>query len=164
MSERLELRGWPQKPMPTGTRRLPREELARREDALRRVPLFRDLPKRHLRSIARVTAVSSVRQGDVMVKEDTPGTVFFVIQEGRAKVVRRGRTIARLSRGEFFGEISLLDGGPRTASVVAEEPISCLTLAGHDFRQILAREPPLALAILKEVAGRLRDKGVSPVG
>src|SRR5919109_4136096 len=157
MSERLELRGWPQKPMPTGTRRLPREELARREDALRRVPLFRDLPKRHLRSIARVTAVSSVRQGDVMVKEDTPGTVFFVIQEGRAKVVRRGRTIARLSRGEFFGEISLLDGGPRTASVVAEEPVTAIRIFKRSFDRVISEEPTVAAKILAVVAKRLRQ-------
>ncbi len=78
-------------------------------------------------------------------------------------MVRSGRTIARLAPGDFFGEISLLDPGPRTASVIAESPTICLDLAGADFRDILAREPSLAMKVMRELARRLRDTQSSRV-
>jgi CRP/FNR family cyclic AMP-dependent transcriptional regulator len=147
--------GWPFKPTPRGSR-IGREELDGRQAALEQAPLLANLPKRHLRSIARVTGVRTYGEGAVMVKEGASGSSFFVILDGRARVVRGGRTLARLSPGDFFGEISLLDPGPRTASVVAETPTRCLDLAGGDFRRILAGQPQLALAMLRVMAQRLR--------
>jgi CRP-like cAMP-binding protein len=81
---------------------------------------------------------------------------MFVLLEGRARVVQSGRTVARFGPGDFFGEISLLDGEPRSASVVAEDPVRCLVLDGRDFGDALAREPLIAIRILREMAGRLR--------
>ena len=71
--------------------------------------------------------------------------------------MRDGETLSRLGPGEFFGELSLLDGQPRIANVVAEEPTTCLALASWDFEAILAEEPGVALAVLRGVARRLRS-------
>jgi CRP/FNR family transcriptional regulator, cyclic AMP receptor protein len=78
--------------------------------------------------------------------------------------VRGGRTAARLSAGDFFGEISVLDGEPRTATVVAETPLRCLTLSRRDFVDVLEGEARLAVTILREVARRLRRSERSLVG
>jgi CRP/FNR family transcriptional regulator, cyclic AMP receptor protein len=149
------IRGWPYTPKPTGSR-IAAEERERRELALKQAPLFANVPRRHLRSIAKVTGVRGYEEGASIIREGDPGSTFYALLDGRAKVVRRGRTVNRLSPGDFFGEISLLDPGPRTASVVAESPLRCLTLGGKDFERVLAGEPVLALRILRELASRLR--------
>jgi CRP/FNR family transcriptional regulator, cyclic AMP receptor protein len=131
--------------------------MAERRAALVRVPLFSSLPKRHLHAIARVAGPWSYAEGATLVKEGDSGSTFFVILEGRTRVVRRNRTVRRMSEGDFFGEISLLDPGPRTATVVAESPIVCLELTGEDFLGIVSREPRLATAILRVMARRLRE-------
>ena len=90
------------------------------------------------------------RQGEI-------GTGFFVIVDGGARVVRDGRTVARLGPGDFFGELSVLDGQPRIAQVLADGPTTCLALATWDFEAVLLAEPRVSLAILRGLAGRLRD-------
>jgi CRP-like cAMP-binding protein len=133
------------------------EELRQRQEALAAAPLFAHLTKRHLRTIAKVTGVASYARGATLVREGTPGSRFFVILAGRARVTRGNRTKVRLEAGDFFGEISLLDPGPRTASVVAESSLMCLELEGKDFRQVVVTEPMLALRICQELAKRLRE-------
>jgi len=90
------------------------------------------------------------RQGDI-------GTGFFVIVDGGARVVRDGATIATLGPGAFFGELSVLDGRPRVAQVIATGPTTCLALATWDFEAVLLEEPRVTLAILRGLATRLRD-------
>ena|SRR5439155_25550115 len=155
--------GWPFHPVPRGSR-VSKAEIEGREQALRQARLFAELPKRHLRSIARASAVGGYRKGDVVVEEGAPGSSFFVILDGKARVVRAGRTIAHLEPGNFFGEISLLDGGPRTATVLAETDLRCLDLAREDFREMLEGEPAVAMRVVKELARRLRDYEKPPVG
>jgi CRP/FNR family cyclic AMP-dependent transcriptional regulator len=150
-------RGWPFKPVSKGASKISGDELARREAALRGTPLFAELPRRHVRAIARVTGTPAYEDGATIVAEGSTGSSLFVVLDGGAKVVRRGRTIARLGPGEFFGEISLLDPGPRTASVVADGPTRCLDLAGKDFREMLQGEPKLAVQIAAVLARRLRS-------
>jgi CRP/FNR family cyclic AMP-dependent transcriptional regulator len=131
--------------------------MAERERALSRAPLFSTLPKRHQRAIAKVTGVWTYPKDSVIVREGKPGASFFVILEGRA-IVRRGtRTVGRLSSGEFFGEISLLDPGPRTASVIAETDVTCLELAAKDFLDVIDAENAIAGSILRVLARRLRE-------
>jgi CRP/FNR family transcriptional regulator, cyclic AMP receptor protein len=139
------------------------EEIARRQDALSSVPLFADIPKRHLRSIAKLTAVPSFEPDKIIVKEGTTGSLFFVILEGSAKVLQDGKVIGRLQPGDYFGEISLLDPGPRTATVVASERTICLNLAGADFRDILVSEPKLALSVMRVLARRVRSSQSSKI-
>jgi CRP/FNR family cyclic AMP-dependent transcriptional regulator len=141
--------------MPPGAR-ISAEERGRRELALTEAPLFANLPKRHLRSIAKVTGVREYEKGASVIREGNPGSTFYVLLDGRARVVRGGRTVTHLSTGDFFGEISLLDAGSRTASVTAESSLRCLSLGQKDFAKILAGEPVLAARVLREVAARLR--------
>jgi CRP-like cAMP-binding protein len=79
-----------------------------------------------------------------------------VVLEGTAKVLRRGRRVASVGPGDFLGEVSLLAPGARTATVIAETDIRCLTIAGSDFRGLLEREPTLTLRIATTLAKRLR--------
>ena len=105
------------------------------------VPLFSDLPPRHLKRIADLAEEVRFEAGNPIVLEGAPGGTFFVILEGEAKVTRKGRTINRLYPGDFFGEVSLLDGGPRTASVVAETPIVAVRLFRKEFSKLIATDP-----------------------
>lgn len=126
-------------------------------DILSRVPIFAGLNRRHLRRLAELADEVSFRERETFVKEGMLGGTFFVIVEGEAGVVHGGRTIATLRPGEFFGEISLLDGGPRTASVVARTPLVCVRVHKPAFDRLLAQEPTVAKAVLVEVAKRLRE-------
>ena len=72
-------------------------------------------------------------------------------------VVRKGRTIARMGAGSFFGEMSLFDGGPRNATVLTEAPSRFLTLSRSKFRAVLVADGRLAVRILETMAGRIRD-------
>ena len=129
----------------------------RRIELLAAAPLFagvdadgprRDRSRGRSRSTSRTDHVIA-RQGDV-------GTGFFVVARGTVRVVRDGETIATLGPGDFFGELSVLDGRPRIAQVVAEEPTTCLALASWDFEAVVTEQPAVALAILRGLAGRLR--------
>jgi len=131
--------------------------MAERKAALARAPLFSSLPKRHLHAIAKFAGPWSYAEGATLAKEGDSGSTFFVILEGRARVVRGNRTVRRLAEGDFFGEVSLLDPGPRTATVIAESPIVCLELTGEDFLAVLSREPLIATTILRVMARRLRE-------
>jgi CRP-like cAMP-binding protein len=93
----------------------------------------------------------------VIVRQGEIGTGFFVIVNGSVRIVRDGETLAHLGPGEFFGEMSVLDGRPRIAQVVSDTPTTCLALASWDFEAIVAEQPSVALAILRELAGRLRE-------
>jgi CRP/FNR family transcriptional regulator/CRP/FNR family cyclic AMP-dependent transcriptional regulator len=134
-----------------------RRGVAEREKALARAPLFAGLSGRDRRAIAKVSGIVRYREDTEVVKEGARGSVFFVILEGRAKVQRNGRTIGRLRRGDFFGEMSLLDGEPRNATVITEAPSTFLTVAARDFHRLLEREPKLAVRMLQVMAGRIRD-------
>ena len=93
----------------------------------------------------------------VIARQGEIGTGFFVIVSGNVRVVRDGETLAELGPGDFFGELSVLDGKPRNAQVVTTEPTTCLALASWEFEAVVREQPSVALAILRELAGRLRD-------
>jgi CRP-like cAMP-binding protein len=124
------------------------------------VPLFAGLSRRHVRRIASLSDEVRFRDGRVIVEAGTPGTTFFVLADGRAKVYRAkiasGRPIARLGPGDFFGEMALLDGGPRSATVVADGAVVAVRLSRSAFRKIVSREPSISLAVMGELASRLR--------
>jgi CRP/FNR family transcriptional regulator, cyclic AMP receptor protein len=153
--------GWPFEPAGSGAR-VSEKEWRQRQAALAVAPLFAGLSRRHLRALTKVTTVGAYGQGEQVVAEGSGGSMFFVILDGRAKVVRGGRTITHFSPGDFFGEISVLDGGPRSASVVAETPLRCLRLGGKEFTEIATKEPQLAIGVLQEMAARLRRSNRSP--
>ena len=155
---------WEHRPTDRRGRAIVRRGIAERERALARAPLFAGLSSRDRRAIAKATGIVRYREGTTVVKEGASGSVFFVILQGKAKVVRKGRTLSRLRRGDFFGEMSLLDGEPRTASVVTEAPSRFLTVAASDFHRLLDRRPKLAVRMLQVLAGRLRRRERPLVG
>lgn len=130
---------------------------ARARDALAQVPLFTGLPSRFLRRLADKMDEQRFMEGATVVREGEPGDTFYVIVEGEAKVKdRKGRTLSRLIPGDFFGEISLMDGGPRTATVVADTKLTTLALSRRDFGALLRSEPHVTVGLLKHAAALLR--------
>ncbi len=129
----------------------------RAREALARVPLFANLSPRYLRRLAELCEEQRYMEGATIVRADDIGDTFYTILEGQAKVVsQKGRVLNHVYPGDFFGEISLLDGGPRTASVIAETPMVMLALSRSNFRSLLGAEPAVAVKLLQHSAGMLR--------
>ena len=121
------------------------------------VALFEGLSKRHLKQIAALATVDNYMEGATIVKEGEPGDSFFVVLSGQAKVLVRKRNVNRILPGDHFGEISLLDGGPRSASVVTETPMTVASIGRKGFERLLKNDPDLSLAMLRTLAKRLRS-------
>lgn len=130
---------------------------ARARDALAQVPLFAGMPPRFLKRLADKMDEQRFMEGASVVRQGEPGDTFYVIVEGEAKVKdANDRTLSRLIPGDFFGEISLMDGGPRTATVVAETKLTTLALSRRDFGTLLRSEPHVTVGLLKHAAALLR--------
>jgi CRP-like cAMP-binding protein len=125
--------------------------------ALAAVPLFDGFSKGHLRRLAAEADAVGFEQGRAIVEEGQAGEAMFVVLSGTAQVVRAGRRVGALIPGDFFGELSALDGGPRTASVVPETPMEVLRLFRHTLRKMVEEEPALAMGLLEGLARRLRQ-------
>jgi CRP/FNR family cyclic AMP-dependent transcriptional regulator len=131
-------------------------------EALAGVPLLSGLSERHLRRVRKAAEDYTYPDGATIVSEGKHSEQLFVILEGRTRVIRSGRTIARMSSGDFFGEISLLDGGPRTATVVADGPVRYLVLLRKEFMALMTDTPLIAARALQALASRLRRLERSP--
>lgn len=129
----------------------------RRTELLGACPLFSGLDAPGLEAVAAAAIEVEFPPDRVIARQGEIGTGFFVVVEGGARVVRDGVTVATLGPGEFFGELSVVDGRPRVAQVVADGPTRCLALASWDFERVLREQPGVALAVLRVVAGRLRE-------
>jgi CRP/FNR family transcriptional regulator, cyclic AMP receptor protein len=123
---------------------------------LHAVPLFEGLSAKQLRAVADLTEVARFMAGVSIVKQGVIGDSFYVVLTGQAKVVASGRTLNRLLPGGYFGEISLLDGGPRTASVVSETEMTLVMIAQADFLAMLARNPDISICLLEGLARAVR--------
>jgi len=106
-------------------------------DLIKNVPLFSKLSKRHLNEIAKHADQLKMREGRVLAKQGSTGREFVFIVEGTAHVQKDGTIIRYLSAGDFFGEISLIDGKPRTATVIAETDGTLLLVNGRSFDHLL---------------------------
>lgn len=133
-------------------------------DHLATVPLFAACSRKDLQTIARASDEVQVDQGRVLVEEGQPGREAFVIMEGTARVDKGGTTVVELGPGDYFGELALLDGGPRTASVVAATPMTLLVLGQREFSGVIDAVPGLAHKLLATLAARVRelDERVAP--
>ena len=120
------------------------------------VPLFAGLSARHLKRIGDLAETADYMAGASLVKEGTEGDAFYVIIEGLAKIVMGRRTINQLMPGDYFGEISLLDGGVRTASVVSETPLKVLMIDRKRFLKLLESESAIAINLLEGLARTIR--------
>ena len=129
----------------------------RRSALLSAATLFDGLDNEAMERIAAVVVEVEFPADHVIARQGEIGTGFFVIATGDARVVRDGETLATLGPGDFFGELSVLDGRPRVAQVVADGPTTCLALASWDLEALLLEDPKISLALLRGLAGRLRD-------
>jgi CRP/FNR family transcriptional regulator, cyclic AMP receptor protein len=123
---------------------------------LKTIPLFSSCTASELNRIAAIVKEVQFPQGRTICKEGDTGVGLHVVIEGETKVQIGGRTRRRLGAGAFFGEIALLDGGPRSATVVAETPVRTLSIPSWSFKTTLRSNPNLALKMLEETCRRLR--------
>jgi CRP/FNR family cyclic AMP-dependent transcriptional regulator len=123
---------------------------------LKGVPMFAGLSRRHLRRLASNAEEVRYGRGRAIVRQGARADAFFVVAEGRARVVRANRTMAHLESGDFFGEMALLDGQPRSASVISETPLTTIRLTRARFNKLVDSEPAIARAIMAEMAARVR--------
>jgi CRP-like cAMP-binding protein len=128
----------------------------RRTELLSGCRLFAGVSQPDLGAVAERAIEVDFPANHVIARRGEIGTGFFLIVAGSVKVVRGGEEVATLGPGEFFGELSVLDGLPRTAQVVSREPTRCLALASWDFEQAVLSNPSLALSLLRGLAARLR--------
>jgi CRP/FNR family transcriptional regulator/CRP/FNR family cyclic AMP-dependent transcriptional regulator len=128
--------------------------------ALRAVPLFSELNDEQLGAVAQYLRRRSFAERDVIVRRDGPGDALYILCSGKVKIcTTEGESetiLAVFGPGDFFGEFSVLDGGGRSADVVALEPTEALVLSGRDVHACINAYPAIAVALLRELAGRLR--------
>lgn len=120
------------------------------------VPLFRGCTKEELKSLDRATTRADYPAGHVLCHEGAVGRELIIMLDGQAVVERGGVEVAVVGPGDFIGEMSLLDGGPRTATVTALSPISTLVLVSQEFWQVIDDVRPIAHKLLSSLAARLR--------
>jgi CRP-like cAMP-binding protein len=125
-------------------------------DLLKKVPLFSNLSQRHLREISKHADQVQVETGRVLARQGKTGWEFIFIVEGKARVEKNGKVIRQLSGGNFFGEIALIDGEPRTSSVIAETDMTLLIVHKPSFDHLLKDIPGLQRKILISLCQYLR--------
>lgn len=122
-------------------------------EVLGALPLFSRLSRRHLRGIAKLAKVVDYAPAEIIVQAGERGDSFYLMLEGRARVLGRSRA---LRSGDFFGEMALVDGGPRSATITALSAVRVMRLPRQAFLRALKQDPQIGLAIMKTLAGRVR--------
>jgi CRP/FNR family cyclic AMP-dependent transcriptional regulator len=126
-------------------------------DLLRKIPLFSGLSQRCLHAIAKCADEVELRKGAVLAKQGRQGLEAMIIVDGRARVERDGKVIAELGAGDVVGELAVIDGKPRTATVIAETPMALLVVHRRDFVSLLDAIPGLQRNLLVKLCERLRQ-------
>jgi CRP-like cAMP-binding protein len=125
-------------------------------DLLSTVELFQGLGRKELQAVLDQSRELTFDPGAVVAAEGQAAGRFYLIVEGTAQVTLGGRHLASLHAGDYFGEISLIDGQPRSATVVAQTPLTTLSIASFNFRPMLLEHPAIMRKILLETCRRLR--------
>ena len=125
-------------------------------DALGRVPLFSGIKAKERKKLASRLGERTFSEGETVIAEGKSGVGFFVIEEGNASVSVKGEIVRTLGPGEYFGEIALIDSGPRSASVVATTDLRCRGMTAWEFRPFVEEHPEVAWALLETLTARLR--------
>jgi CRP-like cAMP-binding protein len=126
------------------------------EEFLARVPIFSNCTPEEIQAIAGVAQESFFQPGQIIVTQGTPGQAFYMITSGRVEIMRDGTSLGAFGPGDFFGEMSLLDSAPRSATIRAIDQVSCLMLSSWDFKGLLERHPSIAIKLLEVLSRRLR--------
>jgi CRP/FNR family cyclic AMP-dependent transcriptional regulator len=137
------------------------EAIERSEQSLARVPLFAGLDTASLAKLAAAARRRSFRQGEVIFRRDEPGTVLYVIVQGKVKICLTSpdgqeAALAVLGRGDCFGELAILDGQPRSADAIALERVETYALQRKDFHKVIIEDPRIAIQIMQVISQRLR--------
>ncbi len=157
--------GFPERLIPGNRRQLserrPEQEARRTRRqtvaVLSGIPMFADFSKKHLNRLAAETDELVFEPGQVVVNEGDPGETLFVVLSGQAKVSRGKRKVGEVLPGDFFGELSAIDGGKRTASVVADTPMRVLRLFRRTLTSLIEDEPQVTIKLLDGIVRRLRQ-------
>lgn len=136
---------------------------AQRIEALRRVPVLAGLSRARLGELAHRAHEVNVPKGAYLTRQGATGAEVFVVLDGSFAVKRGNRQTADLKKGDVFGEMSLIDGMPRTANVVAEKDCLVLAVRKRDFVQLLD-SPRVTRGIMRSLAGRLREADARVLG
>jgi len=123
---------------------------------LARVPVFAHCTADEIQAIASVAQESFFQPAQIVVTQGTPGQAFYLILSGRVEILRDGVSLGAFGAGDFFGEMSLLDNAPRSATIRAIEQTSCLMLSSWDFKALLEQHPSIAIKLLEVLSRRLR--------
>ena len=126
-------------------------------DHLARVPLFATCSTKDLQKIAKASDEIAVKAGTTLVDQGQQGREAFIVVDGTAAVKHNGRKITTLGPGAVIGELSLLDRGPRTATVTADTDMTVLVIDQRNFAGVIDQVPALAHKLLATLAGRIRD-------
>ncbi len=127
-----------------------------RVERLGAVPLFTGCSEKQLQFIATRVEDLDFAAGTVLTEQGQSGGEFFIVLSGEAEVRRDGAVADTIRPGDFFGEIALLDNGPRTATIVAKTPMRCLVLSPRQFQDVLHQDAEIAVTLLHAVTRRLR--------
>jgi CRP-like cAMP-binding protein len=129
-------------------------------ELLKRVPLFSHCNKKQLASIASLADLIDLPAGRVLIREGALGREFMVIVEGGVEVRRKGRKINQLAAGDFIGEMALISGAPRNATVTTTQTTSLLVVTDRQFWDLLERAPDLQTSVIKAMGERLQPLDV----
>jgi len=129
----------------------------RKLEHLANVRMFSSLNRKELSLVAKAADVVTIKAGNEVVQEGSPGHEFFLILDGEASVKRGKRKIATLGAGSYFGEMALLDRGPRSATIVADTDLKLVVLGQREFMGLLDQVPALSHKLLVAMATRLRE-------
>ncbi len=127
------------------------------DDVIARVPMFSGLSNKDRKRLAETLTELTFPAGKVIVEAGSGGVGFFIIESGTATVSVNGKPRPALKAGDHFGEIALIDEGPRTAQVTAGEDFKCYALSSWEFRPFVQEHPDVAWALLQNLAKRVRD-------
>ena len=126
-------------------------------ESLSKVPLFAGCKGKDLKKLSAQMSERTFSEGDTITEQGQSGVGFFVIEEGNATVSIRGEIVRTLGPGDWFGEISLIDDGPRSATIVAGTDLRCQGMTAWEFRPFVQGHPEVAWPLLETLAARLRD-------
>jgi CRP/FNR family transcriptional regulator, cyclic AMP receptor protein len=127
------------------------------EETLAQVPLFTGVKPKDLKRLEKRMTERSFNEGDEITTEGESGIGFFVIEHGNATVSVGGKIVRTLGPGEYFGEVALIDSGPRSATVVATTDLRCRGMSAWEFKPFVEEHPDVAWALLQTLVGRLRE-------